>query len=276
MKHAARMTILALSMALIAAILAVPTTSTATQGGSVTVEWLGWNGWRFTSPTGKVVLANPRITRNADAPLSVDDIQQASLILVTNGHGDEVGNSVEIAQRTGAVVVPGAFELGQWFINMGVPREQVRTTSPGSRAVVDGITVRVVHSIHGVGVNPVENIYTSGIAGAFFVTFENGSTLYYGGSGSATQDMAMWAAAYQPDAAVIHMGGDKEPMDYAMAVRLLMTDNPNLTALFPGHHLFVPRPGQTTVADVQAAIDSFGLGLTVTEPAPGVPYTFTK
>jgi hypothetical protein len=55
-----------------------------------------------------------------------------------------------------------------------------------------------------------------------------------------------------------------------------MTDNPNLTALFPGHHLFVPRPGQTTVADVQAAIDSFGLGLTVTEPAPGVPYTFTK
>ena len=33
------------------------------QGGTVKVEWLSWSFFRFTSPTGKVILTNPFITR---------------------------------------------------------------------------------------------------------------------------------------------------------------------------------------------------------------------
>jgi hypothetical protein len=88
--------------------------------------------------------------------------------------------------------------------------------------------------------------------------------------------MAMWASMYQPDAAIIHLGGAKEPMDFAMAVKLLQTNNPNLKAVFPGHHLFSPNPGQTTIAEAQQAVDAMGLGIRITEPAPGATHTFTK
>jgi len=69
-------------------------------GGSVTVEWFGWSHYRFTSPTGKVVLTNP-FTSNPDSPIKPEDIEKADLIVVADGHGDEVGSTVAIANQTG-------------------------------------------------------------------------------------------------------------------------------------------------------------------------------
>lgn len=63
------------------------------QGGTVKMEWLGWSFFRFTSPTGKVILTNPFITGNPDAAVSVADVTNADLILVPDGHRDEVGNA---------------------------------------------------------------------------------------------------------------------------------------------------------------------------------------
>ena len=37
------------------------------QTGSVKVEWLGWSAYRFTSPTGKVILTHPFYTGNPEA-----------------------------------------------------------------------------------------------------------------------------------------------------------------------------------------------------------------
>ena len=278
MKNAARFVLFALP-ALLISLLVVRAEPSAAQGGTAELEWLGHNAWRVTSPGGKVLLLNPFVN-NPDSILGVDDISHADMVLVTNGHGDEVGQAVQIAENTGARVIPGSFGFGNWFIERGIPASQVSRVSPGDRVRADGITIRLINSIHGSDLNagrvPGDPVQSMGIASSFFITFENGWTLFYGGSSAATQDMAMWAAVYKPDAAILYMGSDAEPMDFAMRVKLLMTDNPNLNVLFPGHHRFVQPPGATTVAEVQTAINSMGLGKTVTEPAPGVPYAFTK
>src|ERR1700731_3250964 len=92
-------------------------------GGSVTVEWFGWSHYRFTSPTGKVILTNP-FTSNPDSPITPADIDKADLIVVADGHGDEVGSTVEIANLTGATVLaPGG--LNSWLVEQGIPRIQV-------------------------------------------------------------------------------------------------------------------------------------------------------
>src|SRR3712207_4272784 len=69
------------------------------QGGSVTVEWFGWSHFRLTSVNGKIIHLNPYMEGNPDAAISLDDITAADLILVPNGHGDEVGNTVALAQK---------------------------------------------------------------------------------------------------------------------------------------------------------------------------------
>jgi L-ascorbate metabolism protein UlaG (beta-lactamase superfamily) len=271
----ARIPLLMLTMILIAAALFIPSPASA-QAGTVTVQWLGWSHYRFTSPTGKVLLTNPFVT-NPDSPVRANDITQADIIVVADGHGDEVGSTIDIAQRTGAIVVAPSFELGTWFMERGVPREQViRPGGPGDRVKIGDITIRVVNSIHGSGLTPSDTVYYGGPAAGFVITFENGWTVYFSGSSAATQDQALWAQMYQPDAAILHLSATHEPMDYAMQAKLLMTDNPNLTTLFPHHHLTSTRPPQTTIAEAQAALNTMGVPLTITEPVPGVEYAFTR
>src|SRR4030081_1958452 len=123
--------------------------------GSVKVEWFGWSHYRFTSPTGKVVLTNP-FTSNPDSPIKPADIAKADLIVVADGHGDEVGSTVEIAQNTGATVLaPGG--VNAWLVEQGIPRAQVPENffKPGDRYTgLQGSTVRSVESVHGSELSP--------------------------------------------------------------------------------------------------------------------------
>lgn len=87
------------------------------------MEWFGWSHYRFTSPTGKVVLTNP-FTSNPDSPIKPEDIEEADLIVVADGHGDEVGSTVAIGNQTGATVLaPGG--VNSWLVEQGIPRAQI-------------------------------------------------------------------------------------------------------------------------------------------------------
>lgn len=254
---------------------ATPVAATPTAGGEVTLEWLGWSHFRFTSPAGKVILTNPFVD-NPDSPVAVSDITQADLIYAPNGHGDEIGSTVEIAQQTGALVFAPA-ELNSWFIEQGVPEEQiaVRFANPGDRYLLDGITLRMVESVHGSGppMPTAQNPY-GGPASGVFITFENGWTVYFAGSTAATLDQTLWAELYKPDLAILPLNGSREPMDFAAQVRLVLTGNPELSMVMPHHHFVTPQPGQTTIAEAQAAIDALGLGIQITEPVLGQVYRF--
>ncbi len=249
------------------------------QSGTVKVEWLSWSFFRFTSPKGKVILTNPYMTGNSDAKVTLQDITKADLILVPDGHRDEIGQAADIAKKTGAKIV-SPFELGIWFINKGVPEAQVIRRNPGSRLLWEGITIRVVGSVHGSGSGQATDsdlapIY-GGAAAGFMITFENGWTVYFPGSSAATHDMAHWGAMYKPDAMIFLMHPTGEPKDIALAVKLVMTDNPNLKTLMPHHHRVTPSPGSTTVAEVRAALDALGIKIPITNQALGQVYEFSK
>ena len=247
--------------------------STLAQAGPLKLEWLTWSFFRFTTPGGKVILTNPFITGNPDAAAGVklDEITKADLILIPNGHGDEIGDAVAIAKTTGARIVT-PFELGTWFIGKGVPEAQVMRRNPGGRFAWEGITVRVVGSVHGSGSGrdaafERAPIY-GGAAAGFMVTFENGYTVYFPGSSAATQDMAMWAEAYKPDAMIFLMGPTSDPQDIGMAVKLVAGKSPNLKTLTPHHHRVSPPPGAPTVAEVRSVLDSMGIRIPITALAP--------
>lgn len=264
----------ALAIFVVSAGSAAPATQPA--GGSVTVEWFGWSHYRFTSPTGKVILTNP-FTSNPDSPIKPEDIEQADLIVVADGHGDEVGSTVAIANATGArVLAPGG--LNRWLIEQGIPQVQVPKTAfqPGDRYIgLEGITVRSVESVHGSELNPPSaTVPYGGVAAGYFITFENGWTVYFSGSSAAIAEQGMWAQMYKPNLAILHLGADTEPIDFAEQVKMMKTENPNLKTVFPHHNRVAPPAGQTTVADVQGAVDAMGLGMQITQPPLGQVVTF--
>src|SRR5712692_612084 len=177
------------------------------QGTGIMVEFLGWSHYRLTSPTGKVVVTNPFIENNPDAAVTLDEAiaRGADIIVVADGHPDEQGQTIQLAQATGARVVTPDFAMGTWFAEMGIPRPQLSFTSPGDAFRHEGITVHVLGSVHGsTPPRPSETVYYPGVAASYMITFENGFNLYFSGSSAATMDMGVWGDMYKPDAAIVH------------------------------------------------------------------------
>ena len=64
------------------------------------------------------LLVDPFLSGNPAASENPDKVE-ADFILVTHGHGDHVGDTIEIARRTGALVISN-FEICNWFSKQGV------------------------------------------------------------------------------------------------------------------------------------------------------------
>ncbi len=71
---------------------------------------------------------------------------------------------------------------------------------------------------------------------------------------------------FHPNLAILALDGAHDPVDFAMQVKLLMTDNPGLSAVFP--HCLRVTP-QTTVAAAQAAVNAMGINMQITTPMIG-------
>src|SRR5689334_7074531 len=74
------------------------------------LKWFGHAAFSITTPKGKVLLIDPWIKNpsNPEAKENNDplaSISKVDYILLTHGHRDHVGEAVEIAKRTGAMLI---------------------------------------------------------------------------------------------------------------------------------------------------------------------------
>jgi len=81
------------------------------------VGWLSHACFLIEADQTKILI-DPFVTDNPLAPVKADDVE-ADFILVSHGHGDHVGDTVNIAKRTGATVVSN-FEIQNWLTGQGV------------------------------------------------------------------------------------------------------------------------------------------------------------
>ena len=245
------------------------------QGKELKMEWLSHSHYRFTTPTGKVLLTNPHLD-NVDNKTKLEEITKADVIVVADGHADEIGKAPEIAAKTGAKIVTPR-ELGIGFLKnfAKVPEKQLVLAGIGDRFNFDGITVRVVHSIHGSGTVEPTAPYGGNAAG-FIITFENGFTVYFTGSSAIHSDMALYGSLYKPDMAIIILSSNRDPRDAAHMVRLMLTDNPNLKTVLPHHHRVKPPEGAVTPEQMEAEIKKLNLPVKFLSPELGKVYSFTK
>jgi len=247
------------------------------QNNDVKIEWLTWSFFRITTPGGIVILTNPWYT-NPDSSISLDDITEADIILVPAGHPDEVGNTLEVAAKTNATIV-ASHEL----INLVWKDENVGFTDPiifngtaiqsksfqpGTTTTIDGITIRAVTALHG-------NYDTGGPAMGFFITMEDGYTIYFSGSTDLTLDMVLWGELFKPDAALLYLASGQNPRDVAVMAQMLSEKNPNLKTVLPHHHRLDAPEGRTP-ADLGQAMAELGLKMELIDPQPGVVYTLSK
>lgn len=76
------------------------------------LTWLGHAAWVVELDQTKI-LVDPFLTGNPSALVSADSLQ-ADYIFLTHGHADHLGDTVDIAKRTGATVVCN-YEIATWL-----------------------------------------------------------------------------------------------------------------------------------------------------------------
>ncbi len=83
------------------------------------LQWLG-HACLLVECDGQKILMDPYLTGNPKAAINADDAQ-ADFILISHGHADHVGDAIDIAKRTGAMVVAN-YEIAGWLQNQGLTK----------------------------------------------------------------------------------------------------------------------------------------------------------
>ena len=84
---------------------------------TTTVTFLGHGTFEIETG-GKTVIIDPFFTGNPAASTIVGAVSPDAII-VTHGHGDHIGDTVEIAKRTGALVIAN-HEICEWLGGQGI------------------------------------------------------------------------------------------------------------------------------------------------------------
>lgn len=84
---------------------------------SIKVTWYGHSAFRLDLENA-VVLVDPFLSGNPLAPVRAADVP-ADFIILTHAHGDHLGDTLPIAQRTGATIIASA-EVANWAQQHGL------------------------------------------------------------------------------------------------------------------------------------------------------------
>ncbi|KGR77503.1 metal-dependent hydrolase [Ureibacillus manganicus] len=181
---------------------------------------------------GQVILIDPFIRGNGLTDLKVEE-EKPNVILLTHGHNDHVGDTVELAKANNSLVV-APNELANYLAKEGVT---VHNMGIGGAYEFPFGTVKYTLAFHG-SVYETENgeIINAGNPGGILFTAEN-LTIYHAGDTALFGDMKLIGDRHAIDVAFLPIGDNftMGPEDAAYAVTLL---NPKIVV--PIHYNTFP------------------------------------
>jgi L-ascorbate metabolism protein UlaG (beta-lactamase superfamily) len=192
---------------------------------------------------GKTILIDPFLTGNPKAAASADDIA-ADAILLTHGHGDHFGDTVGIAQRTGAPVV-AIVEIARELEEEGL---QVFDPNIGGTIELDWGSVRLTPAWH-TSTTPKGTVNVP----AGLIIEIGGKRIYHLGDTALFSDLALPKRRGHIDVALMCIGGHytMDRFDAVVAAELVGADQ-----IIPCHYNTFPpveTDAQAFKSDVQNA-----------------------
>ncbi|MGO4388546.1 metal-dependent hydrolase [Microvirga sp. 2YAF29] len=200
------------------------------------ITWYGHSAFRLDF-ADKAVLIDPFFTGNpafeGDRAKILDGV---SHVLLTHGHGDHVGDTLEIAKQTGAKVVTN-FELCMYLAEQGLKNFDPMNT--GGTTDQDGFTVTLVRADHSAGLVEMGVNYPLGSANGIIVKAPGEPTVYHMGDTDIFGDMALIAEIHQPDVVIVPIG-DRFTMGPEVAALAIQRFFSNAKAVIPCHYATFP------------------------------------
>lgn len=167
----------------------------------------------------KTIIFDPFITGNSLTDLSIDEVKP-DVIILTHGHNDHVGDTVDLAKKHGSLVIAN-FELSTILGWQGL--ENVHAMSIGGAYEFDFGKVKFTPAFHGSGYTTEDQqmIYCGQPAGVLLMI--EGVTIFHAGDTALFSDMKLIGQLHPIDIAFVPIGDNftMGPTDAAIAVEYL-------------------------------------------------------
>ncbi|HUO24364.1 MAG TPA: metal-dependent hydrolase [Candidatus Aquilonibacter sp.] len=225
----------------------------------IKLTWLGHATFRLETPAGKTVIIDPWIMGNPMCPESEKKVKKVDVLLCTHGHGDHIGDAVEVIKQHNPMVI-GIAELVAWLTKKGAKRTSMM--NKGGTQTVGDIKVTMVHADHSCGIQDGDEMVYGGEACGYVIEFENGVKIYHAGDTNVFGDMAIIRELYNPEIAMIPIGDHftMGPREAAYACSLLKPKT-----VIPMHFGTFP-----VLTGTPAALHKLVPGIEIAEMKPGV------
>ena len=180
--------------------------------------WLGHSAVKLISPKGNIIYIDPFLSQNPSTPEELKSVEKADYILLTHGHEDHVGDTIEIAKNTGAKVA-GIVELMGLLGKEGLSDDQSVAFNKGGTVHFDDFSVTMVSANHSSSFN---GQYAGDPAG-LIISFEDDICVYHMGDTNIFADLELYGELYDPHLVFAPIGDHftMGPEEAAYAVEMI-------------------------------------------------------
>jgi L-ascorbate metabolism protein UlaG (beta-lactamase superfamily) len=182
------------------------------------LTWLGHSASRLD--IGKsIVLIDPFLTGNPMFKGKLGEVTAgATHILLTHGHDDHVGDTVEIAKTTGAQIVSN-FEICMFLAAQGVTN--INPGNTGGTVPCGEFTVSFTQALHSSGTTKDGQAIYLGNPNGLVVKHPQAPVVYHMGDTDIFSDMALIDEIHAPKLGLVPIGDrfTMNPATAALAVR---------------------------------------------------------
>lgn len=180
---------------------------------TVKLTYHGHAAWTIESD-GYTILIDPFFTDNPLADVKAEDVK-ADYILVSHAHGDHLGDTIEIARRTGATVISN-YEIYNYCVARGVNAHPLHIGG-GYNFPFGRVKLTIAHH----GSSFPDGSYGGNPCG--FIIQTGGKTIYDAADTALFYDMKIIGDLHKPDVALLPIGDNftMGPDDALYAVELL-------------------------------------------------------